>query len=86
MKATIKPCMTFRRHLKTGGMYRAEMRKGNSLIQHSQLFIANIERKKTLTIRFISNSKWFFISPYIIKLIIGSTIFVEATQQSSPLI
>ena len=30
------------------GMYRMEMRKGNSLIQHSQLFIANIERKKHL--------------------------------------
>lgn len=30
------------------GMYRMEMRKGNSLIQHSQLFIANIERKNHL--------------------------------------
>lgn len=29
------------------GMYRTETRKGNSLIQHSQLFIANIERKNT---------------------------------------
>lgn len=30
------------------GMYRLETRKGNSLIQHSQLFIANIERKDHL--------------------------------------
>ena len=43
-----KPMYDIPKAFEYWGMYRAEMRKGNSLIQHSQLFIANIERKKHL--------------------------------------
>lgn len=47
-KSNDKPAHDIPTAFEYWGMYRTEMRKGNSLIQHSQLFIANIERKNHL--------------------------------------
>lgn len=43
-----KPVYDIPKAFEDRGMYGTETRKGNSLIQHSQLFIANIERKNHL--------------------------------------